>query len=897
MTRRKAMKRPAAATVVCCCLAAASSISAVTSSSINGARPPPSKLSKRQRRRLPEDHKKGHSYEASVQDKGFDEEENQSLGMLMLGSSSNSGGSRPETEQPSDGTDAADAISANSASEPATSLSPYTRISGAGSYSISSPDRFPYMASFQIEGTNAQSGSYDYHMCGGFLVAPDIIMTAAHCATYSPAGSDEVYQAFNGIEIGRLNLGEEKAYDAFENESYRLNYENLIPEKLMKHPKYDEVTMEHDLMLVKVFGKSRYPVVNVNSEASAPHDGERVTVLEWGATEGNSGKKYSDEMKEADLNILSNQDCRNTQVDVTDPTTGQTSSMSLQDHIFDDMMCASAFGRHICYGDAGGPVISRGNDEGGADDTVLGIISWGYGCVNPDYPAVITRISSHYQWIRTVVCKESSDAPASFNCGNQEMTLQNAGGLQTVTLKLKLDMMSVETGFVIQTLDKKKVVAQRTPGYYKSEKSNIVRERMDLPGGQCYKLILLDSFGDGFCCDMGGGSGMLYLGTDTGYYSGELLVDVGGQFEYDNQGEFCLASAPVNSIVPGNQGGISAVNVPTPSSNAGTPKPPTKSPSYVSATDNLPSGGSGWNGPVTNPEFEYCNQFCQSNSNALNCGSHTCYHNGDVQVTDGVQGTDEPTQTPFNPQGDLFDTSEYHLTVQFQFDERPEEVSWVLYDLTKNEVKVFVDFDVYTSENFANQLLNVVVNVDGPDAGEKQYAFTVYDKASNGLCCENGDGYYKVFLGDTADGMQLLGDDEYEFSSSYYFTLFENGTMAENDATLSTAAPTDAVTNPPTPKPSPNPTAVPTNEPTSSPTTSAPTFPWERRRPELMDEIGARWNSAAITPPGKFNDVGGDQRKYDFNVRVGEGSSGGSALILRMGVMALVLLSTFALIQ
>lgn len=788
--------------------------------------------------------------------------------------------------------------------EPATVLTPYTRIGGSSSF-VASNDRYPYMASLQIEGVSNAGGKFDYHMCGGFLIAPDLIMTSAHCADYKPPDSDETFQAFNGIEVGRANLGKEVAYDPHDLHTYHLNYENLIPEKLIKHPQYNGMTYEHDLMIVKIFGRSRYDPVKIDMQAVT--GGQEITVLGWGATtNANGGKKYSDQLREADLLVMDNQSCKNTQVEVTNPNTGAATSATLEENISSDMMCAMARNRYICHGDGGGPAIRRGDTP--EEDRVTGIVSWGYGCVNPDYPAVMTRTADHEQWIRTIVCKESTDPPAGYGCpGGMTLNSASSSAKQTVTLKLKLDMMAVETGFVILTHPQPSVVAQRVPGYYKIKGNEIVEEQMNLPSNQCYKLIMLDSFGDGFCCDMGGGSGTLYLGTDTGYYSGRVMVEVNGKFDYDSSGEFCLdSSSSVTAPEEGksavissgkgssssSSGSLSISNGSNGSSNGSSNGPASNNVSSGSGNNQGSSSnsGSGWSGPVTSPAFGYCNKFCTDNKKALNCESYTCYHSGASETDSqgnglsgdkgngGGTGSSAKDEDEFDPTGHASNPDEYYLTVQFKFDKHPQDVSWVLYDLTANEVKMFVDFDAYKEDEFAGKKLEVVVNVEGPDAGEKQYAFTVYDKNSDGLCCDNGRGWYKLFLGDVEDDMKLLGDAKYEFSSSYYFTLFEEeeveGIMTTNNSSTEatneptgkpSSRPSSKPTKRPTPSPTTTPSVSPTQSPSQSPTTPRPTQPWEVKRSELLDEIGARWNTAAVTPPeGKFNDIGGDPRNFDF---------------------------------
>lgn len=900
-------KRPAVA--LCCVAAAASSTSPVSASpqfhvtrrdarqveqeyyrhisaAVGGDNETPiDRDNSRPRRRNQVAHKKENQYGDSaafvLHQKGKDsdneeEEEKDSMTFVSLGVGSTTNTVTAKTEASSSETSTESPTINNLKNLRATDLRSFQdlRLAGA-SFIPEEEDRHHYMASLQMEGINPAGTHYDYHICGGILVAPDFILTSAHCAYYSSPNSDEKYQAFNGIEVGKTDLSYEGLeYDAYSLETYKLYYENLIPEKMYLHPNYTEETYEHDIMLIKTFGKSRYPIIKINSQDGVPKGNEDITVLGWGADHADSEPKYSNQLKEADLTTMTNDQCKATAVDVTNPETGRMETMSLRDHISEDMMCAKANNRYICHGDAGGPAIQRAGDRN--DDVALGIISWGYGCVNEQSPAVMSRISTHYDWIRNTICDDSTAPPDQYDCPRMA-SMSSSTNTQTVTLKMKLDMMSVETGFAIRFRDTAEVVAQRIPGYYKEDHNLVKQEEMELPAGQCYTLTMLDTFGDGHCCNMGGGNSYLYKGTDTSIYTGELLAEVNGNFEFSSSAEFCI------------------------NGQAATPPPPTPFPTTdapVVSPGNA-FGNVGWSGPVSNPEFEYCTEFCVSNANALRCGNYSC--------TPGTEA-EAPTPQPVSVEG----SDEYYLTVQFQFDEHPEEVSWVLYDLTKNEVKEFVDFGVYNQEEFANERLNILVDVDGPDAGEAEYAFTVYDKESNGLCCAAGEGFYKVWLGDEIDGQFLLGDDDFEFSSSYFFTLFEGveSSMTANAAGAETSVPSLApialpTLSPTTPAPSPGPTPPPfTNKPTLSPTreptnlpttrpTDSPTHMWERQRPETSDAIGQRWSANANIPPGEFNDVGGSQQQYAFDI---DGANGNGATRVNQIVSVSAMLLSASLI-
>jgi trypsin len=224
---------------------------------------------------------------------------------------------------------------------------------------------------------------------GGAMIARDVVLTAAHCQ----GGKYDVI-------IGRHDL------ESRDGESIAMDYE--IP-----YPKYNDKTTDGDFNLVflKNPTKEKVSLVNINSDSNSPSDGEEVYVMGWGDTTSDDyTQKLADKLMDVSVNVISNKDC--------DASEGQIGGWfdSYNNQISDKMLCARDNGEDACQGDSGGPLVIRGKDGNGADDVQVGIVSWGVGCANKNFPGVYSRVSEAYEWIKEEVCSKSQDPPANL-CG------------------------------------------------------------------------------------------------------------------------------------------------------------------------------------------------------------------------------------------------------------------------------------------------------------------------------------------------------------------------------------------------------------------------------------------------------------------------------------------------
>ncbi|XP_056615621.1 granzyme-like protein 1 [Triplophysa dalaica] len=207
----------------------------------------------------------------------------------------------------------------------------------------------PYMVSIQSD---------DEHICGGFLVSEQFVMTAAHCYADGDkltvvVGAHDLRQSSAGIDVKFYN----------------------------KHPGYDSETLVNDIMILKL-ARTTKNMKNVKS-ISIPNKeedtkaGSKCIVEGWGkqTTKGSP----TDRLMEVDVTVIDTKVCE-----------------KKWNEKFSSQVCALSPGG-FCQGDSGGPLVCK--------DTAVGVVSFNEknNCDKPTRPNVYTKISSFLPWIKTIL--------------------------------------------------------------------------------------------------------------------------------------------------------------------------------------------------------------------------------------------------------------------------------------------------------------------------------------------------------------------------------------------------------------------------------------------------------------------------------------------------------------
>jgi trypsin len=235
---------------------------------------------------------------------------------------------------------------------------------------------WPWQAAITANPELYAGNGFERQFCGGSLVAPTIVVTAAHC-TFELFGSDGFDDVSNFASItGRTTLSSSEGQEIPWSE-----YFFFVDGS--GNPLYDPSTSEWDVVFARLASPSpasnSSPIMLAGADEAgfwAPAD-ENAWATGWGTT--SSGGFSSDTLREVNFDVIADSFC-------------QAPTSYGGDFLSETMLCAgeTAGGQDTCQGDSGGPLVTP---IGGGTFRLIGDTSWGFGCALPNLPGIYGRVA------------------------------------------------------------------------------------------------------------------------------------------------------------------------------------------------------------------------------------------------------------------------------------------------------------------------------------------------------------------------------------------------------------------------------------------------------------------------------------------------------------------------
>merc|ERR1712002_1037976 len=244
---------------------------------------------------------------------------------------------------------------------------------------------WPHMCAVLAEEIVAQDPGYvgdvqtvNIYQCGGSLIAPGVILTAAHCVAKFQQEPQKL----------KIRCGE---WDT-QNQTEPRPHQDRYIASLDIHPEFSPRNLANDwavLYTEQPFELQQHIDTICLPQPDEIFDTQTCYATGWGKDQFGAAGQYQVVLKEIDLPVVSHTQC---QADLRNTRLGKRFKLD------PSFICAGGDGKDTCKGDGGSPLVCPSSYDPDTYEQV-GIVAWGIGCGESGVPGVYASVSEAVCWI------------------------------------------------------------------------------------------------------------------------------------------------------------------------------------------------------------------------------------------------------------------------------------------------------------------------------------------------------------------------------------------------------------------------------------------------------------------------------------------------------------------